>query len=163
MSEAQPAGAETRRFGRTASLLSAGVGAAGVLTYLFFALASHNLDSTEYGEIVVLWSAVFVTISVAYRPVEQLLSRTIALRRARGDEVGSALRVAAIIQLGVAVTLGVLSLLFRDQLQDGLLSGSESLYWILRRCDRRVWRLVLCPRLSRRQPALRVACWASAL
>ena len=88
MSEMRP-GAETRRFGRSASLLSAGVGVAGLLTYLFFSLASHNLDATEYGEIVVLWSAVFVTISVAYRPVEQLLSRTLADRIARGDDIGA--------------------------------------------------------------------------
>lgn len=124
-------GAETKRFGRTASLLSAGVGAAGLLTYLFFSLASHNLDTTEYGEIVVLWSAVFVTISVAHRPVELLLSRTIAERNARGEEVASALRLAALIQLGVATGLGVLALALRGPLQDGLLSGSETLYWVL--------------------------------
>jgi O-antigen/teichoic acid export membrane protein len=124
-------GAETRRFGRTATLLSAGVGVAGLLTYLFFSLASHNLDSTAYGEIVVLWSAVFVTISVAHRPVEQMLSRTIAERRARGEEIGSALRVGVAIQLAVAALLGILALALRDQLQDGLLSGSETLYWVL--------------------------------
>src|SRR5688500_9601932 len=130
MSELRPE-AETRRFGRTASLLSAGVGASGLLTYLFFSLASHNLGATAYGEIVVLWSATFVTISVAHRPVEQLLSRTIALRRARGEEVGSALRIGALIQLAIAILLGALALAFRPQLQDGLLSGSETLYWIL--------------------------------
>ena len=130
MSDLRP-GAETKRFGRTASLLSAGVGASGLLTYLFFSLASHNLDGTEYGEIVVLWSAVFVTISVAHRPVEQLLSRTLSERRARGAEIGSALRVGLAIQAGVAATLALLALLFRDQLQDGLLSGSETLYWVL--------------------------------
>jgi len=130
VSELRP-GAETRRFGRTASLLSAGVGIAGLLTYVFFSLASHNLSTTEYGEIVVLWSAVFVTISVAHRPVEQMLSRTIAERRARGEEIGSALRVGAAIQLAVAVLLGALALAFRDQLQDDLLSGSETLYWVL--------------------------------
>ena len=130
MSELRP-GAETRRFGRTASLLSAGVGVSGLLTYLFFSLASHNLDATEYGEIVVLWSAVFVTISVAHRPVEQMLSRTIAERRARGEEIGSALRVGVAIQLGVAACLAVLALALRDPLQDGLLSGSETLYWVL--------------------------------
>ena len=97
MSEMRP-GAETRRFGRTASLLSAGVAASGVLTYLFFSLASHNLDATQYGEIVVLWSAVFVTISVAYRPVEQLLSRTLADRIARGEDTAPAIRTAARIQ-----------------------------------------------------------------
>jgi O-antigen/teichoic acid export membrane protein len=130
VSELRP-GAETRRFGRTASLLSAGVGASGLLTYLFFSLASHNLGKTEYGEIVVLWSAVFVTISVAHRPVEQMLSRTIAERRARGEEVASALRVGAGIQLAVGAVLGIAALALRDQLQDGLLSGSETLYWVL--------------------------------
>lgn len=130
MSDERP-GAETKRFGRTATLLSAGIAAAGVLTYLFFALASHNLDATAYGEIVVLWSAIFVTISVAYRPVEQLLSRTIAERLARDEEIGSALRVAAVIQLGVAALLAVALLALRDQLQDGLLSGSETLYWVM--------------------------------
>jgi len=124
-------GAETRRFGRTASLLSAGVGAAGVLTYLFFALASHNLNATEYGEIVVLWSAVFVTISVAYRPVEQLLSRTLADRIARGEDIRPAIRTAARIQFTVAVVLAVLILALKEPLQDGLLSGSETLYWVL--------------------------------
>ena len=129
MSELRPE-AETRRFGRTASLLSAGVAASGLLTYLFFSLASHNLDKTAYGEIVVLWSAVFVTISVAHRPVEQMLSRTIAERRARNEEIGSALRVGIAIQLAVAVLLGIVALALRDQLQDGLL-GSETLYWVL--------------------------------
>jgi len=124
-------GAETRRFGRTASLLSAGVGMAGLFTYLFFSLASHNLDASEYGEIVVLWSAVFVTISVAYRPVEQLLSRTLADRLARGEETGPAIRTAARIQLGVSLALAVVILAAREPLQDGLLSGSEPLYWVL--------------------------------
>ena len=41
-------GAEARRFGRSAGLLSAGVGTAGLLTYLFFALASHNLEADQY-------------------------------------------------------------------------------------------------------------------
>jgi O-antigen/teichoic acid export membrane protein len=130
MSEMRP-GAETRRFGRSASLLSAGVGAAGVLTYLFFSLASHNLGATEYGEIVVLWSAVFVSISIAYRPVEQLLSRTLADRLARGDEIGPAIRTAARLQLAISLLLALAILLARDPLQNGLLSGSETLFWVL--------------------------------
>jgi len=130
MSEMRP-GAETRRFGRTASLLSAGVGASGALTYFFFSLASHNLDATQYGEIVVLWSAVFVTISVAYRPVEQLLSRTLADRIARGEDIGPAIRTAARIQAFVSLALAVVILVARDALEDGLLSGSDTLYWVL--------------------------------
>ena len=96
------AAAETKRFGRAAGLLSVGIGSAGLLTYVYFSLASHVLDKVAYGEVVVLWSAVFVTISVLFRPVEQLLSRTIAERQARGRPIGQPLRVAATIQLALA-------------------------------------------------------------
>lgn len=125
-------GAEgAREFGRSATLLSAGVGAAGLLTYVYFSLASHNLSPQEYGEVVVLWSAVFISISVLYRPVEQLLSRTIAERQARGQAISSALRVGATIQIAIAIVTAAVVLVLRDPLQDDLLDGSEALYWIL--------------------------------
>ena len=123
-------GNETRSFGRSAGTLSAGVGAAGLLTYVFFALASHNLGAVAYGEVVVLWSAVFVTISVLHRPVEQLISRGVAERRARERPIGDTLRGAALIQAGVAIAFTVVVLLLRGPIEDELLSGSESLYWI---------------------------------
>ena len=125
------AAAETKRFGRAAGLLSVGIGSAGLLTYVYFSLASHVLDKVAYGEVVVLWSAVFVTISVLFRPVEQLLSRTIAERQARGQPIGQPLRVAATIQLALAGAFAVAALVFRGPLQDDLLSGDETLYWIL--------------------------------
>ncbi|HXF01303.1 MAG TPA: hypothetical protein VN458_13270 [Solirubrobacterales bacterium] len=122
--------AEARRFGRAAGLLSIGIGSAGLLTYVYFSLASHNLDPVDYGEVVVLWSAVFVTISTLFRPVEQLLSRTIAERQAGGQAIGQPLRVAARIQLGLAAAFGLCALVLRDPIQDRLLSGNETLYWI---------------------------------
>jgi O-antigen/teichoic acid export membrane protein len=128
---ARDATAEARRFGRSAGMLSLGIGSAGVLTYLYFSLASHNLSRTDYGEVVVLWSAVFVLISVLFRPIEQLLSRTIAERQAHGQPIGSALRVAATIQLGLAIAFAVAALALRGPIQDDLLSGNETLYWIL--------------------------------
>lgn len=126
----RPAAAVIGGFGRSAGTLSAGVGLAGVLTYIYFALASHNLEPTAYGEVVVLWSAVFVTISVLHRPVEQLISRSVAVHRERGEPVGGVIRSAAAIQAGVAVAFVLASLALRGPLQDHLLSGSETLYWI---------------------------------
>src|SRR5947207_6122788 len=125
------AAAETRRFGRAAGMLSVGIGRAGLLTYVYFSLASHNLDKTAYGEVVVLWSAVFITISILFRPVEQLLSRTIAERQAHGQPIGQTMRVAATIQLGLAGAFAVAALALRGPLEDDLLSGNETLYWIL--------------------------------
>jgi O-antigen/teichoic acid export membrane protein len=125
------AASEARRYGRTAGLLSVGVGATGFVTYLYFALASHNLSKEEYGEIAVLWSALFIIISTLHRPVEQLLSRTIAERESHGQPIRQPMRVAATIQLGVGVGFVALALALRGPVEDGLLSGNKTLYWIL--------------------------------
>lgn len=122
--------AGNRSFGRSAGILSTGVGLAGVLTYVYFALASHQLDSVAYGEVVVLWSAVFVTISVIHRPVEQFISRSVAEHRARGGQIGAMLRTAAVLQLIIAVAFALAALALREPLQDELLSGDATLYWI---------------------------------
>ncbi len=39
------AGAEKRDYGRSAGLLTVALGTAGVLTYAFFAIASHSLGA----------------------------------------------------------------------------------------------------------------------
>jgi O-antigen/teichoic acid export membrane protein len=124
-------GASAKTYGRGAAILSVGIGATGVITFAYFSLASHSLSESDYGGITLLWSAVFITVSVLYRPVEQLLSRTIADRDARGVEGGEHLRVAATIQLGLGVAFALAALLLRGPLQDDLLGGSETLYWIL--------------------------------
>lgn len=118
-------------YGRGAAVLSVGIGVTGLITYAYFALASHSLSESDYGGITLLWSAVFVTVSVLYRPVEQLLSRTIADRAARGGTGNSHLRVAATIQLALGLAFAVAALALRGPLQDGLFGGSETLYWVL--------------------------------
>ena len=75
---------QTRAYGSGARLLSIGIAATGLLTFAYFAISSHVLGEVPTKRIDVLWSVMFVIISVIYRPIEQLLSRTIAQRRARG-------------------------------------------------------------------------------
>jgi O-antigen/teichoic acid export membrane protein len=118
-------------YGGGARLLSALIGVTGLLTYGFHSLAAHALGRDRYGVIGVLWAAVFLTASVIYRPVEQLLSRTIAERQARDRSVGSALRVAATIQLGLAALFIAVALPLRSTIEDELFSGSSTLYWCL--------------------------------
>jgi O-antigen/teichoic acid export membrane protein len=108
-----------------------GIGVTGLVTYAYFSLASHSLSESAYGGITLLWSAVFIVVSVLYRPVEQLLSRTIAERDARGVEGGEHLRVAARIQLGLGVAFAVAALVLREPLEEDLFGGSETLYWVL--------------------------------
>jgi O-antigen/teichoic acid export membrane protein len=118
-------------YGRGAAILTAGIGTTGLITFAYFSLASYSLSESEYGRITLLWSTVFITVSVLYRPVEQLLSRTIADRDARGVAGGEHLRVAATIQLGLGVLFAVAALVLRGPLEDDLFGGSEALYWIL--------------------------------
>jgi O-antigen/teichoic acid export membrane protein len=115
---------------RSAATLSAGVGAAGVITYAYFALASHNLDPVAYGEVVVLWSTVFLTISVLHRPVEQFVSRSVAEHRVRAQPIAATLRAAAALQGGIALAFAVAALALRGPLEDELFSGDPTLYWI---------------------------------
>jgi O-antigen/teichoic acid export membrane protein len=119
----------TREYGRRASLLSVGVGLTGLLTYVYFFIASHQLDRVDYGELTVLWSAVFITVSVLYRPVDQLLSRQIAENLERGGTELGPVRVAVRIQGLLAVALALVSVLLKGPLTE-LFGGNETLYWI---------------------------------
>jgi O-antigen/teichoic acid export membrane protein len=123
-------GSATADYGKTASFLAVGVGLTGVITYAYFLIASHVLSKPDYGQITVLWSAVFITISTLYRPVEQLLSRHISERLVKREPIGQPMRVASTIQLGLAAFFAVVALALRGPIQDDLLEGNETLYWV---------------------------------
>jgi O-antigen/teichoic acid export membrane protein len=118
-------------YGRGAKVLSVGIALTGVVTLAYFALAAHALTAVEYKRISLVWSIMFVVASVIYRPIEQLLSRTIADRRARGHSGGHNLRVALAIQAAFALAFLVAALALRHLLQDELFDGSAALYWVL--------------------------------
>jgi O-antigen/teichoic acid export membrane protein len=107
------------------------LGLGGVLTYVFFILASRSLGEDQYGEIVVLWSVDFILASTLYRPIEQLLARTLAERDHAGAPTGDALRTAGVIQVGVCLATLTVLLVFRQSLQDHLFSENPGLYWAM--------------------------------
>jgi len=117
-------------YARGARILSLGIASTGVFTFAYFAVASHVLSPAEYGAIAFLWSVLFVVMSVIYRPVEQLLSRTLATSRALGGDASDArsLRVPLTIQASFALLFLVLALAFKGPLEDRL--ASETLFWI---------------------------------
>ncbi len=117
-------------YGRGATILSVGIGTTGLVTFAYFSVASHVLDEVAYKRISLLWSVMFVIVSIIYRPIEQLLSRTIADRRARGL-AGQPLRVPMTIQLGFALTFLAVALALRGHIEDGVFDGSAALYWVL--------------------------------
>jgi O-antigen/teichoic acid export membrane protein len=118
-------------YGHGARILSVGIATTGIVTFAYFALAAHALSDVEYKRISLVWAIMFVITSVIYRPIEQLLSRTIADRRARGHRGGHDLRVALLIQVAFALVFFAAALAVRGPLQDDLFDGSEALYWVL--------------------------------
>src|SRR4051794_5403891 len=124
----------TRRsgYGAGAKILSVGIASTGVVTFAYFSVASYALDDdAQYKAITLLWSVLFVIVSVIYRPIEQLLSRTIASRRARGIEGGHPLKTPMLIQAAFALAFLVVALAFKGPIQDDLFDGSSALYWVL--------------------------------
>jgi O-antigen/teichoic acid export membrane protein len=113
-------------------MLSIGIASTGVLTLAYFAIASHLLKGKagqgQYSHLDVLWSVMFVIISVIYRPIEQLLSRTIADHRARGI-AALPMRIPMTIQGSFALAFLAVALPLHDELAHHVFF-SDTLYWI---------------------------------
>jgi len=120
-----------RDYGRSAGLLTGALGIAGVLTYGYFAIASHNLSADAYGDIVILWSVVFLLASTLFRPVEQLLASSLAEQEQADVSSSSSLRSAALIQGGLSTAVVLVLLIARGPIEDELFAGQDTLYWIL--------------------------------
>jgi len=116
-------------YGRGARVLSIGIASTGVVTFGYFSVSSYVLSDAEQGRIALLWAVMFTVASIIYRPIEQLLARTIAAGMAQGrtdHPVRGALRIQALFALAFLVP----ALVFRERLEE-LFDGSEALYRIL--------------------------------
>ena len=117
-------------YGRGARVLSIGLASTGLVTFAFFAVASQVLDEADYGGVSLLWAVLFVVTSVIYRPIEQLLARSIAERRALG-QAEHPLRGPLLIQGAFALGFLAVGLALREPLTEDLFDGSDVLYWVL--------------------------------
>jgi len=120
----------SRSYGSGARILSIGIASTGLLTFAFFSIASHVLGEESAQRLDVLWSVMFVVISVIYRPIEQLLSRTIAERRARGY-THHPLRIPIAIQASFALIFLAVALALREELVNHVFDGYSALYDVL--------------------------------
>jgi O-antigen/teichoic acid export membrane protein len=122
--------AQGRSYGAGARVLSVGIACTGLMTLAYFSVSSHVLGGASASRIALLWSVMFVLISVIYRPIEQLLSRTIAERRAHGH-AEHPLRVPLAIQGAVALCFLVLALALKGTITDHVFDRSAALYDVL--------------------------------
>jgi O-antigen/teichoic acid export membrane protein len=86
-------------------LLSAAMVVSGALTYAFHVLAARSLGAEAYGQVAVLWGAMFIAVVVLFRPLEQTTSRALAHRLARGQDTRTVLRSAVVMGVLTMIVL----------------------------------------------------------
>jgi O-antigen/teichoic acid export membrane protein len=118
---------QPRRALAGAGALFVAMGGSGALTYAFHVLAARSLGPEGYGQIAVLWAAMFVAAVVLYRPIEQTASRAIAARLARGEDATAVLRTVSVMCGAVVVAALAAIVLARDVITTRLFLGDGEL------------------------------------
>lgn len=114
-----------------AGLMSGAMLTTGLLAYAFHVLAARALGPTEYGQIAVLWAALFLAAVVVFRPLEQTLARSIADRLARGEDTRTVVRSVLQVFVAVLLALAVLAVPAWGALTDRLFVGSDAMTALL--------------------------------
>jgi O-antigen/teichoic acid export membrane protein len=108
-------------------LVSGAMVLSGVLTYAFQVLAARTLGPHAYGQIGVLWAAMFLAAIMIYRPLEQTSARAIADRLARGEEIETVLRSVGLMAAASLVVLGAATAAAWRPLTDRLFLGDGTM------------------------------------
>jgi O-antigen/teichoic acid export membrane protein len=103
----------------------------GVLIYAFHVLAARTLGGAAYGQIAVLWAAMFIVVIVLFRPLEQTTARALADRRTRGEEVRTVLRSVAALCAGLLLAVGAAAALAWDTIGERLFLGDGTMTALL--------------------------------
>lgn len=114
-----------------AGLVSAATLGAGVLIYGFHVLAARRLGPEAYGQIAVLWAALFLTVIVLFRPLEQTTSRETANRLARDEEARTVVKAVGRLAAGLLLALGLGLALGWSFVTDRLFLGNDAMTTML--------------------------------
>jgi O-antigen/teichoic acid export membrane protein len=110
-----------------AGLVSAATLGAGLLIYAFHVLAARRLGPEAYGQIAVLWAALFLTVIVLFRPLEQTTSRETANRLARDEEARTVVKAVGRLAAGLLLALGLAIALGWAFITDRLFLGNNAM------------------------------------
>jgi O-antigen/teichoic acid export membrane protein len=108
-----------------AGVMSGAMLATGVLAYAFHILAARSLGPEGYGQIAVLWAALFLAAVVLFRPLEQTLARSLADRLARGEETRTVVRSVLQVFVAILLALALLAVPAWGPITDRLFVGSD--------------------------------------
>ncbi len=109
--------------------LSVGTGllVLGATTYVFLVVSARVLGPERYSALAVLWALVALTGPGLFLPVEQEIGRALADRRSQGVGGGPVVRRAAVVGIGLAVTVVLITAALSKSLSERLFDGQELL------------------------------------
>ncbi len=110
-----------------AGLVSVATLGSGLLIYGFHVLAARKLGPEAYGQIAVLWAALFLTVVVLFRPLEQTTSRETADRLARGEEAATVVKAVSRLAAGLLLALALGIALAWSFVTDRLFLGDDNM------------------------------------
>lgn len=117
---------EARRLAGT-GVLSAAMTGSGILAYAFHVVAARSLGPEAYGQIAVLWAAMFLAVVIVFRPLEQTTARAISDRVARHEEITSVIRTMALVYAVMVVVGAVIAVAAWSVIARSLFLGSDLL------------------------------------
>jgi O-antigen/teichoic acid export membrane protein len=103
----------------------------GLASYVHLAVAGHQLSTSGYASLSVLWSIVFSVGPGLFFPIEQEITRLVAARRVVGDGAGPVFRRGMLLALGLLAVLCVLLVAGAPVLAARLFDGDRSLVAVL--------------------------------
>jgi O-antigen/teichoic acid export membrane protein len=126
------------RLGRLLALLPRGTVAVGsgllvlgLASYVHLAVAGHQLSTSGYASLSVLWSIVFSIGPGVFFPLEQEITRLVAARRVHGDGAGPVFHRGMLAALGLFAALCVLLAAGAPVLAGRLFDGDRSMVYVL--------------------------------
>ena len=100
--------------------VGAGLLVLGLSTYAFFVISARALGPERYSSLSVLWTLVFFAAPGFLFPLEQEVSRAVSARRALGIGGGPVIRRAAVLGIGLAGALALITLALSSTMLDHL-------------------------------------------
>jgi len=104
-----------------------GLGVLGVASLAFVSVSGRALGAAGYAPLGTLWFLVNALGPALFQPLEQELGRSVASRAAHGEGARPVFRRAALLAAGGVAATGLLLLLFRRPLADGVFDGQQVL------------------------------------
>lgn len=96
----------------------------GLLTYVFQGVSARYLGEAGYGDLIMLWSAVFLVVQVLWIGVAQTLGRYVSERVSRGEDPRPVISSVRRLQLTLLAVFVVISLLLSPLVSDIIFRGS---------------------------------------